>query len=149
MTGDNMRNRYITCVLVPLFAAALSAAPQRGAEPSDAADRFIGVWSGSWENPDGGGGGIEVTLEHEKGKPMSGKVSVTGEPTYKATLASVSFDGAKMTAKYEFPPDPDGEVVLTATFDGDTATGAWLLRGKGSDSAVATGAWKATRAAKR
>jgi hypothetical protein len=144
-----MRTPHFLLLLVPLLAATLSAAPQRADQPADAADRFLGVWSGSWEHEGGGSGGIELTLEHEKGKPMTGKVSVTGEPTYKATLASVSFDGAKMTAKYGFTPDPDGEVVLTATFEGDALTGTWLLREKGSDSAVANGGWKAKRGEKQ
>ena len=142
-----MRVRHVLLVVVPLLAATLSASPPPADQPADAADRFIGVWTGSWDG-DGSGGGFELTLEHDKGKPTTGRVSVTGEPTYKATLASVAFDGAKMTAKYEFPPDPNGEVVLTATFDGNIVTGTWLLREKGSDSAVASGGWKAKRGEK-
>ena len=35
---------------------------------------------------------------------MTGKVSVTGEPTYKATLKSVAFDGKKMTVQATTSP---------------------------------------------
>src|SRR5215510_9117642 len=126
-----MFDRRIVFVFVLLLAGAVSLAAQSGgAQPTDT-DKYLGVWSGSWDGA-GGGGGFELTLEREKDKPekdksMTGKVSVTGEPTYKATLTSVSFDGAKMTAKYDFTPEPAAEVLLTATFDGDTVTGTWSL----------------------
>src|ERR687895_242309 len=61
------------------------------------------------------------------GKP-GGYVDVTGEPTYKATLKTLAFDGAKMTATYDFPPDPSVTVTLGATFEGDTAKGTWALQ---------------------
>ena len=135
----------IVAVLVTFVTVVLGAAPQQregGAAPS--ADRFLGVWSGSWDGA-GGSGGFELTLQHEKDKPLSGKVTVTGEPAYSATLSSVSFDGAKMTAKYDFTPEPAAEVVLTATFDGDTASGSWTLQEKGSGNEVASGGWKVKR----
>ena len=114
------------------------------AQPAADGDKYVGVWSGSWDGA-GSGGGFELTLAHEKDKPLSGKVSVTGEPSYTATLASVTFDGAKMTAKYDFTPEPSAEVVLSATFDGDTATGSWSLREKGGGNEVASGGWKVKR----
>jgi hypothetical protein len=57
----------------------------------------------------------------------------------------VSFDGVKMTAKYDFTPDDAAEVVLTATFDGNKATGAWSLREKATGNEVASGGWKVAR----
>jgi len=141
-----MFHRIVTAAVLAISLSA-GAAPRQ--EQAGAADRFAGVWSGSWENPGGGSGGFELTLEREKEKPMTGKVSVTGEPEYKAVLKSVSFEGAKMTAKYDFTPEPAAEVVLVATFDGDAASGTWSLREKGSDNEVASGTWKVKRAAKQ
>ena len=143
-----MFTRRSMLLLVPLLVIAASAAPGAGAQ-ADAADKYVGVWSGSWDGGGGGGGGFELTLQHEKDKPMSGKVAVTGEPEYTAVLSSVSFDGAKMTAKYDFPLEPSLQVVLVASFDGDTAAGTWSVADKGSASDVASGGWKVKRAEKK
>jgi hypothetical protein len=139
-----MTSRHALYVFAMLFAVIASASAQREGGPA-AGERFVGVWSGSWEGGGGGGGGFELTLERDKDKGLTGKVAVTGEPTYNATLTSVAFDGAKMTAKYDFPPEPAAEVVLTATFEGNGATGAWLLREKGNGGEISSGSWKVAR----
>jgi hypothetical protein len=138
----------VVIVILSLLASAVPAVSAQDAAPPAAGDRYLGVWSGSWDGA-GSGGGFELTLQHEKDKPLAGKVSVTGEPSYAAALASVTFDGAKMTAKYDFTPEPSAEVVLTATFEGDTATGSWSLREKASGNEVASGGWKVKRADKK
>jgi hypothetical protein len=55
--------------------------------------------------------------------PLGGSVSVTGEPTYKARLKTVSLKDAALTATYDFTPDDRAEVALEATFDGNAASG--------------------------
>ena len=55
---------------------------------------------------------------------------MTGEPTYKATLKTLTIEGQKMNATYDFPPDESAEVTLTATFDGNTAKGTWAVDAK-------------------
>ena len=137
------RNPSVWCVLF-LVAAVCGAAAQRGTEPPPKPEQLAGVWSGTWDGA-GSGGGFELTLEQPKEGPMTGKVSVTGEPTYKATLRSLTFDGRKMTAKYDFPADDSAEVTLAATFDGNKATGSWSLAAKGTDSGVASGGWTVTK----
>jgi hypothetical protein len=92
-----------------------------------AAKKYYGTWSGNWEG-EGQTGGFAVTLEAGKDGKPGGSVDVTGEPTYKATLKTLAFDGAKMTATYDFPPDPSVTVTLGATFEGDTAKGTWALQ---------------------
>ena len=104
---------------------------------------FLGVWSGTWDGA--GSGGFELTLEKTKDGALTGKVSVTGEPTYKATLKTVAFDGKKMNAAYDFPPDDAAEVILAATFDDTSAAGTWSLREKGGGNEVASGNWKVAR----
>jgi hypothetical protein len=117
---------------------------QRGADGSVPGEQFLGTWTGTWDGA-GSGGGFEVTLEKGQDGAIQGRVSVTGEPTYKAPFKALSFDGKKMTAKYDFPPDPGGEVVLEASFDGNTATGTWSIRQKSNDTEVLKGGWKVTR----
>jgi hypothetical protein len=137
-----VRNRSCVWAWLFIFGAMCSAA-QRGSESGAAGEQFLGTWAGTWDRA--GSGGFELTLEKGKDGAMTGKVSVTGEPTYKATFNALSFDGKKMSAKYDFPPDAGGEVVLAASFDGKTATGTWSLREKASGNEVATGTWTVTR----
>ena len=96
---------------------------------------------------------VAPDVPHAQPVPVTGplsvspgsSVSVTGEPTYKATLGTVSFDGPKMTAKYDFPAAENIEVVLEAKFDGNTATGTWTAREKPNGGDVASGTWTVTR----
>jgi hypothetical protein len=105
-----------------------------------AEDKLLGTWTGSWEGM-GASGGFELTLEKSKEGPVTGKVSVTGEPTYNTAVKTLAFEGQKMNAKYDFPPDERAEVVLTASFEGNKATGTWVLREKGTENQVANGTW--------
>jgi len=139
-----VRDRSIVWLFLLFFSVVCSTA-QRGPGGSASGEEFVGVWSGTWEGG-GGSGGFELTLEKTKETGVAGKVSVTGEPTYKASFKALSFDGKKMTAKYDFPPsEADAEVVLGATFDGNNAKGTWSLRTKADGSEVAAGTWTVTR----
>jgi len=138
-----VRKRYCVWLWLFIFGALCSAA-QRGAEGASTGEEFVGTWSGSWEGM-GASGGFEVTLEKGKDGAVSGGVSVTGEPTYKARFTSLSFDGKKMTAKYDFTPEPAAEVVLTIVFDGNTAKGPWSLREKATGNEAATGSITMTK----
>ena len=82
---------------------------------------------------------MELVLEKKDGA-LAGKVSAnTDNGNYTADLKGISFDGAKMSAKYDFPLDPSAEVALTATFDGSNAKGTWSLRAKGQTDELAGG----------
>ena len=130
-----MRTKYwwIAAFIVGL---ALTAAAQ---------DKYAGVWAGGWEGPNGSSGGIELTFEKGKDDGPAGRVSVTGEPTYKATFKNVTFEGPKMTARYDFPPDESIEIVLSATFDSASAKGTWTARGKTSGDVVSEGTFSVTK----
>lgn len=139
-----MRTRWSVGFVVIVVAAAISSAAPRGVQGSSTGEQFLGVWSGTWEGA-GGSGGFELTLETAKDGTIAGKVSVTGEPAYKATFRTLSFDGAKMTAIYDFPPEPAAEVVLGATFETGSAKGTWSLRQKGDSADVASGTWSVAK----
>ena len=137
------KNPWIWCVLFVVAAVSVAAA-QRGPEAAAKPDQYVGTWPGTWEGA-GSGGGFELTLEQAKDGPLTAKVAVTGEPTYKATLKSIAFDGKKMTGRYDFPADDSAEVVLAATFDGNKATGTWSLHAKSDGTEVVSGTWTVTR----
>lgn len=138
-----MRNRLSVWLFVLVFGAIASGA-QRGEGPAPG-EQFVGTWAGTWEGA-GGSGGIELTLEKSKDGAVTGKVSVTGEPAYSATFKTLVFDGKKMTATYDFPPDPTAaEVMLDATFDGNKAAGGWSVTDKSGGSQVASGTWTVSK----
>jgi hypothetical protein len=117
--------RKALCVLLTiacLTTVCLAQADRGQSVP----ESLFGTWSGTWEGS-GEGGGFELTLEKGKDGSPAGKVSVTGAPAYKADLKTLSFEGRKMTAKYDFTPDPAAEVILAATFVGNSASGTWSL----------------------
>jgi hypothetical protein len=133
-----VRHRCGFWLWVIVFGAICSAAQGGGAS-----DLFLGTWTGTWDGA--GTGGFEITLEKGQSGALAGKVSITGEPTYDATLKTVSFDGNKLSARYDFPPDPGGEVVLAGSFDGAKATGTWSLREKTNGTELAMGGWNVTK----
>ena len=130
--------RRLACILTVLvLTAPATAAGQAGG--SSAGAKFAGTWTGTWDGA--GTGGFELALEPGKDDTMTGRVLVTGEPAYKATFRTLTFDGAKMSAVYDCPPDDQAEIVLTATFEGDTAKGTWVARVKAGGDEVANGTW--------
>ncbi len=137
-----MRITWWWCCCFLLSLSIGHPAAQRGEGPS-AAEQFVGVWSGTWDGA--GSGGFELTIEKGADGAVKGRVSVTGEPTYKAAFKTVSFDGKKMSAKYDFPPDEGAEVVLAASFEGNKASGTWSIHAKGNDNEAAAGTWTVTK----
>jgi hypothetical protein len=138
-----MKLKSVAVMLVVVIGLLSSTTAQGGAQGASASEKYIGTWSGTWEG-DGRTGGFELTLEKTKDGTLGGGVSVTGEPTYKATLKTVSFDAAKMTATYDFPPDDSIGIALEATFESATAKGTWAARQKANGSEVAAGTWTVT-----
>jgi hypothetical protein len=143
------RARWIWCIAFIVGAVCMPNA-QRGAEESPRPEKFLGTWSGTWDGA-GSGGGFELTLQRVKDAllgtdaPLTGKVAVTGEPEYTATLKALTFDGRKMKARYDFPADEAAEVLLAATFGETKATGTWTLRAKADQAEIASGSWTVTR----
>jgi hypothetical protein len=138
-----VRKAFSTWLCLALFAA-IGIAAQKSGEGTAPGEPFVGTWTGGWEGA-GGSGGFELILEKAKDGSIGGRVSVTGEPTYKAILESASFEGPKMTAKYSFPPDESIGVVLVITFEGNSAKGTWAAREKSSGADVATGTLTVTK----
>jgi hypothetical protein len=138
-----VRKAFSIWLCLALFAA-IGIAAQKSGEGTAPGEQFIGTWSGGWEGA-GGTGGFELILEKAKDASIGGRVSVTGEPTYKAILESASFEGPKMTARYSFPPDESVGIVLVITFESRSAKGTWTAREKASGAEVAAGTLTVTQ----
>lgn len=139
-----MRQRWCVWLWVVVLGAMGVAAQDSGGRK--AGEQFIGTWTGTWEGA-GSSGSFELVLERDTGKKdaIAGRVSVGGEPTYKATLAQLSIDGKKLAASYDFPPEPAVEIRLACTFDGETATGTWTAVEKASGNEAVSGTWTVKR----
>ena len=135
--------RSIGCMLFVLAAVSAPLAQEKPEPPKPAP--LTGTWTGTWEGA-GSSGGFELTLEQVKDGPLTGGVAVTGEPAYKATFKTLTFDGKKLTASYDFPPDAAAEVHIAATAEGNKLTGTWGLVAKGEKTEVASGSWTVTKA---
>ena len=105
---------------------------------------YVGNWSGSWEGG-GGTGRFDLKLNRD-GTALSGGVSVgSDQGDYEATFTSVAIDGNKLTARYDYTPDPQAEIVLSATFDGNAAKGTWGMVPKGQNTPGLEGTWTVTK----
>jgi hypothetical protein len=135
--------RTVCGISLWIVVLAALAAGQSGSTTTAAADQYLGTWTGTWDGA--GTGGFEITLERGSNGALGGSVSVTGEPTYSATLKTAAMDGSKLTARYDFPPDERAEVVLVATFDKDSAKGTWAALEKATGSEAASGTWTVKR----
>jgi hypothetical protein len=140
---DVLANQRRLGLLLLLVCSIASAASMDARQPANA-DQYAGMWSGTYDGA--GTGQFDMTLDKAKDGAMTGKVNVTTDGgNYSADLKSVSFEGAKMTAKYDFPLDPSAEVIMTATFEGSAAKGTWSLRPKGQSDELASGGITVTK----
>jgi hypothetical protein len=137
-----VRRGFCACVFL-LLLGTIGGQMQQRSDQEAPPSNLLGIWTGTWEGA--GTGGFELTLDKGKDGAPGGSVSVTGEPTYKATLKTLSFEGTKMTATYDFPPDEQIEILLTATFEGKTAKGTWAARQKAGGGELASGTWTVAR----
>ena len=127
-----MTRRFCLSLSLLIFATvSFSLQAAQAADPS-------GTWTGTWEGA-GGNGGIEIVFEKGKDGALGGRVSVTGELTYKATLKTVTVEGQKLSWTYDFPPDESIEVRMAATIDGQSIKGIWSARPKAGGDEVASG----------
>ena len=137
-----MRTRSLLTLslLVGFALCAVSAGARlaRGVEP------YVGTWDGTWDGS--GSGNFELTLDRAQDGSAVGRVAVsTDGGNYTADLKSVTFDGPKMSAKYDFPLEGGSEVVIAATFEVRSAKGTWSLRPKGQESELAGGTWTVSK----
>lgn len=108
-------------------------------------EQYVGTWSGTWEGG-GGSGRFDLTIERGSDGKIGGGVSV-GEPTgnYVAKFKSISFDGNKLSARYDYTPNTQTEIVLAATFTDGGADGAWSMVPQAQEMVLANGTWKVSK----
>jgi hypothetical protein len=128
-------------LLVSLWAAA-----QVGVAIAADGDQYVGAWKGTWEGA-GAGGRFDMTFVRGSDGKIAASVSVGTEMgDYNAKFSSVTVAGNKLTGAYDYPPDPQGEVAITGSFDAKNASGTWSLGAKGQPGGQAiAGTWKVSK----
>ena len=133
-----MRRAFVLTVAIAVLSIGALAAGQSSGE------KYLGTWAGTWDGA--GSGDFELTIDQAKDGPLSGRVAVTTDGgNYNANLKTITFDGPKMIAKYDFPLDANAEIVMNATFEGNSAKGTWAMRPKGQDADVAAGTFSVNK----
>jgi hypothetical protein len=109
-------------------------------------DQYVGTWKGKWEGA-GAGGRFDLTFAKGSDGKLAASVSVgTDMGDYNAKFSTVTVTGDKLAGAYDYPPDPQGEVIITGSFDGKNAVGTWSLGAKGQPGGQAiAGTWKVTQ----
>jgi hypothetical protein len=139
-----MRARKFAVVAL-MFASAWVAAAQIGASAADG-DQHVGTWKGTWEGA-GAGGRFDLTVARGSDGKLAASVSVGSEQgDYNAKFSTVTLTGDKLAGAYDYPPDPQGEVTITGSFNLKDAAGTWSLGAKGqSGGQTIAGTWKVSK----
>ncbi|MEO7206171.1 MAG: hypothetical protein ABI356_09040 [Steroidobacteraceae bacterium] len=133
-------------VAVFVMLAIICAAGRLGVASAADGEQYIGAWKGTWEGA-GAGGRFDLTFAKGGDSKLAASVSVgTDMGDYNAKFSTVTVTGDKLAGAYDYPPDPQGEVIITGSFDPKTATGTWSLGAKGQPGGQAiAGTWKVTK----
>jgi hypothetical protein len=140
-----MRPQKIAIVTVVMLAVIWAAGQWSVASAADG-DQYIGTWKGTWEGA-GAGGRFDLTFAKGSDSKLAASVSVgTDMGDYNAKFSTVTVTGDKLKGAYDYPPDPQGEVTITGSFDPKIAIGTWSLGAKGQPGGQAiAGTWKVTK----
>jgi hypothetical protein len=133
-------------VVGAVMLAIIWAAGQLGVASAADSGEYIGTWKGTWEGA-GAGGRFDLTFAKGSDGKLAASVSVgTDMGDYNAKFSSVTVTGDKLTGAYDYPPDAQGEVTITGSFEPKDAIGTWSLGAKGKPGGQAVaGTWKVTK----
>src|SRR5260370_41675585 len=132
--------------VVALMLAGMWAALQFGVAAAAEGDQYVGTWKGTWEGA-GAGGRFDLPFARGSDGKLAASVSVgTDMGDYNAKFSTIAVTAERLAGAYDYPPDPQGEVTITGSFDPKTAIGTWSLGAKGQPGGQAiAGTWKVTR----
>jgi hypothetical protein len=133
-------------VVGAVMLAIIWVAGQIGVASAADSDQYIGTWKGTWEGA-GAGGRFDLTFAKGGDGKLAASVSVgTDMGDYNAKFSSVAVTNDKLAGAYDYPPDPQGEVTITGSFEPKNAIGTWSLGAKGKPGGQAiAGTWKVTK----
>ena len=137
-----MRPQKIAALAVVMLGL-ICAAGQIGVASAADGDQYVGIWKGTWEGA-GAGGRFDLTFTRGSDGKLAASVSVGSDMgDYNAKFSTLAVTGDKLAGAYEYPPDPQGEVTITGSFEAKDAIGTWSLGAKGKPGGQAiAGTWK-------
>jgi len=137
-----MRPQKIAALAVVMLGL-ICAAGQIGVASAADGDQYVGIWKGTWEGA-GAGGRFDLTFTRGSDGKLAASVSVGSDMgDYNAKFSTLTVTGDKLAGAYEYPPDPQGEVTITGSFEAKDAIGTWSLGAKGKPGGQAiAGTWK-------
>ena len=137
-----MRPQKIAALAVVMLGL-ICAAGQIGVASAADGDQYVGIWKGTWEGA-GAGGRFDLTFTRGSDGKLAASVSVGSDMgDYNAKFSALTVTGDKLAGAYEYPPDPQGEVTITGSFEAKDAIGTWSLGAKGKPGGQAiAGTWK-------
>ncbi len=140
-----MRFQKVAIVALTLLIGVWAGLHLGSAAAADG-EQYVGTWKGTWEGA-GAGGRFDLTFARGGDGKLAASVSVgTDTGDYNAKFSTVSISGDKLAGAYDYPPDPQGEVTITGSFDPKTAIGTWSLGAKGQAGGQAiAGTWKVSK----
>jgi hypothetical protein len=140
-----MRNLRIAGAAMVVLAAVCAAVPLKLAAAADG-DQYVGTWKGTWEGG-GGSGRFDMTLARGGDGKLAVTVSVgTDMGDYNAAFSTATLAAGKLAGAYDYPPDPQGEVIIAGSFEPKNATGTWTLGPKGQPGGQSiAGTWKVAK----
>jgi hypothetical protein len=140
-----MRSAKIA-VAAAVMLAIIWAAGQLAMAAAAEGDQYVGTWQGTWEGA-GAGGRFDLTFTKSSDGKLAASVSVgTDMGDYNAKFSTMTLTGDKLAGAYDYPPDPQGEVTITGSFEPKNAVGTWSLGAKGKPGGQAiAGTWKVTK----
>jgi hypothetical protein len=140
-----MRTQKIA-VLSVVMLTLMWAAGQFGVAMAAEGDQYVGMWKGTWEGA-GAGGRFDLSITRGSDGKLAASVSVgTDMGDYNAKFSTTTITGDKLAGAYDYPPDAQGEVTITGSFEPKDAIGTWSLGAKGKPGGQAiAGTWKVTK----
>jgi hypothetical protein len=143
--GLSMRAHKLNVIALIVLVSMWTAA-QLGVASAADGDQYVGTWKGTWEGA-GAGGRFDLSFARGSDGKLAASVSVgTDAGDYTAKFSTTTLTGDKLAGAYDYPPDPQGEVTVTGTFDPKTGTGTWSLGAKGQPGGqTIAGTWKVSK----
>jgi hypothetical protein len=137
-----MRPQKIAVAAIVMLAIIWTAG-QFGVAAAADGDQYIGIWKGTWEGA-GAGGRFDLTFTKGSDGKLAASVSVGSDMgDYNSKFSTLTITGDKLAGAYDYPPDLQGEVTITGSFEPKDAIGTWSLGAKGKPGGQAiAGTWK-------
>jgi hypothetical protein len=136
----------LTLMVTSVLPAAGSQAAGGQGGDSDA-QKYVGVWTGSYSGPNGDGDRVAFTFsKDEKGQWRGGAKWINGGGEQSADFKSLQIADGKLKGTLE-SANGEAEIVIEGQFQGDKLEGTYAISAKGSTEVGEKGSWKVAKSA--